>query len=112
MPGSAPWRAIVGTVLVVWALAACQQTVLPQGELRSGLTEASVVELVGRKPERIERFTLRGRPDERYTVLQYYLAQTKTSPELRYWLLFDRSGLFGYGRGGEQVAHGLAYDLY
>lgn len=112
MPGSAPWRAVVGAVLVVWALAGCQQTVLPQGDLRSGLTETSVVELVGRKPERIERFTLRGRPDERYTVLEYYLAQTKTSPELRYWFLFDRSGLIGYGRGGERVARGLAYDLY
>jgi len=86
--------------------------VLPQGELRSGLTEAAVVELVGRKPERMERFTLRGRPGERYSVLEYYLAQTKTSPELRYWFLFDRSGLVGYGRGGSRVARGLAYDLY
>jgi hypothetical protein len=71
-----------------------------------------VVKLVGRKPERMERFTLRGRPDERYTVLEYYLAQTKTSPELRYWFLFDRSGLIGYGRGGNRVARGLAYDLF
>jgi len=80
--------------------------------LRSGLTEAAVIELVGRKPEHTERFKLKGRPDERYTVLEYYLAQTKTSPELRYWFLFDRSGLIGYGRGGERVARGLAYDLY
>lgn len=85
---------------------------LPQGELRSGLKEAAVVELVGRKPERTERFALRGRPGERYTVLEYYLAQTKTSPELRYWFLFDRTGLVGYGRGGSRVARGLAYDLY
>jgi len=40
------------------------------------------------------------------------LAQTKTSPELRYWFLFDCSGLFDNSRGGEQVARGLAYDLY
>jgi hypothetical protein len=105
-------RALVCLALSVFAAAGCQQAVLPQSDLRSGLTEAAVVELVGRKPERTERFKLKGRPDERYTVLEYYLAQTKTSPELRYWFLFDRSGLVGYGRGGSRVARGLAYDLF
>lgn len=112
MPRFAPWRAVACLVLVLWALAGCKQAVLPQGELRSGLTETAVVELVGRKPERTRRFRLRGGPGERYTVLEYYLAQTKTSPELRYWFLFDRSGLIGYGRGGGRAARGLAYDLY
>jgi len=109
---AARWRAGACLVFFTLAVMGCQPAVLPQGDLRSGLTEASVVELVGRKPEHIERFALRGRPDERYTVLEYYLAQTKTSPELRYWFLFDRSGLIGYGRGGSRVARGLAYDLY
>lgn len=117
MPAVAPRRAIARLVpcfalCVLLVATGCQQTVLPQNELRSGLREAAVIELVGRKPERTLRFTLRGRPDERYVVLEYYLAQTKTSPELRYWFLFDRSGLVGYGRGGSRVARGLAYDLY
>lgn len=109
---AAPWRGWTCLILCMFATLGCQQAVLPQGELRSGLTEAAVVELVGRKPERTQRFTLRGRPDERYVVLEYYLAQTKTSPELRYWFLFDRGGLVGYGRGSSRVARGLAYDLY
>jgi hypothetical protein len=112
MPGSVPGRALACLALLMFVAAGCQQTVLPQKELRSGLTETAVVELVGRKPEHSERFALRGRPDERYTVLEYYLAQTKTSPELRYWFLFDRTGLIGYGRGSGRVARGLAYDLY
>jgi len=112
MPTAVLWRALACLVLCLFVATGCQQSVLPQGELRSGLTEAAVIKLVGRKPEHTERFTLRGRPDERYTVLEYYLAQTKTSPERRYWFLFDRSGLIGYGRGGNRVARGLAYDLF
>jgi hypothetical protein len=112
MAATAPWRAGACLFLFLFVATGCQQAVLPQRELRSGLTEAAVIELVGRKPERIDRFTLRGRPDEKYAVLEYYLARTKTSPELRYWFLFDRSGLVGYGRGGSRVARGLAYDLY
>jgi hypothetical protein len=112
MPAAVLWRAMACLAFGLFVATGCQQSMLPQEGLRSGLTEAAVIELVGRKPERTERFALRGRPDERYTVLEYYLAQTKTSPELRYWFLFERSGLVGYGRGGSRVARGLAYDLY
>jgi hypothetical protein len=112
MPTAVFWRAMACFVLCLFVATGCQQSVLPQGDLRSGLKEAAVIKLVGRKPESRESFALRGRPDERYTVLEYYLAQTKTSPERRYWFLFDRSGLVGYGRGGSRAARGLAYDLY
>ena len=52
------------------------------------------------------------RRDEKYTVLEYYLAPTQKAPEVRHWFLFDRSGLIGYGRGGSRAARGLAYDLF
>jgi hypothetical protein len=112
MSVSAFWRVALGLAAILFVTTGCQQAVLPQRQLRSGLSEAAVIKLVGRKPERIERFSLRQRPGERYAVVEYYLAQTKTSPELRYWFLFDRSGLVGYGRGGSRAARGLAYDLF
>ena len=105
------WRfglALAGAFLIV----GCQQSVLPEKKLRTGLSEKAVVKLVGRKPEGVQRFVLPERRDEKYAVLEYYLAPTREAPEVRHWFLFDRSGLIGYGRGGSRAARGLAYDLF
>jgi len=112
MPATATWRAALCLAAILMATGGCRQAVLPQDGLRSGLAQADVIKLVGRKPERVERFVLKERPGEPYSVVEYYLARTKTAPEVRYWFLFDRGGLVGYGRGGSQAARGLAYDLY
>jgi len=99
-------------IAAAFILVSCQQAVLPKKKLRTGLTETEVVKLVGRKPEKVERFVLPERRDQSYTVVEYYLAPTEKSPEVRHWFLFDGSGLIGYGRGGSLAARGLAYDLF
>jgi len=112
MTAAAPWRACACLALLLFAAMGCQQAVLPQAELRAGLSEEAVINIVGRKPESVEQFTLKERPGERYAVLEYHLAQTRASPERRHWFLFDRTGLIGYGRGGHRAARSLAYDLF
>ncbi len=97
---------------IVLALTGCGGTRLPDQGLRSGLTIAELGELVGRRATRKTNFTLAGQSDTKYTVLEYYLAPAKTSPELRYWFLFGARGLIGYGSGGANDAKSLAYDTY
>lgn len=108
-------------------LASCAQTTLPSEGIRSGLEKDQLVKLVGRKPSKSTVFTLqgqagqgqagqgqagRGRQGATYEALEYYLAKGKKSPELKYWFLFGRQGLIGYGRGGAANAKSLAYDSY
>ena len=97
---------------LVGAVFACSSTRLPEQGLRSGITTAQLVELVGRPPTRKTDFTLAGQADTKYTVLEYFLAPTKASPELQYWFLFGEQELIGFGRGAANDAKSLAYDSY
>ena len=98
-------------------LSACTQTTLPGEGIRSGLEKDQLVRLVGRKPSKSTVFTLQGRAGQgqagaTYEALEYYLAKSKKSPELKYWFLFGQQGLIGYGRGSAANARSLAYDSY
>ena len=93
-------------------LASCAQTTLPAKAIRSGLEKEQLIELVGRKPSKSTVFTLQGRAGASYEALEYYLAKAKNSPELKYWFLFGRQGLIGYGRGSAVNARSLANDSY
>jgi len=93
-------------------LSACASTKLPAEGIRSGLKKEQLVKLVGRKPSNSTVFTLQGKGGATYETLEYYLAKSKKSPELKYWFLFGTQGLVGYGRGSAANARSLAYDSY
>ena len=93
-------------------LSACAQTTLPSEGIRSGLKKEQLIKLVGRKPSMSTVFTLQGQGGATYEALEYYLAKGKKSPELKYWFLFGRQGLIGYGRGSAANAKSLAHDSY
>ncbi len=104
--------ALILTVAIGLLLSACAQTTLPTDGIRSGLKKDQLVKLVGRKPSKSTVFTLQERAGTRYEAVEYYLAKSKNSPELKYWFLFGQQGLIGYGRGGAANARSLAYDSY
>ena len=91
---------------------ACASTTLPAKDIRSGLKKDQLIKLVGRNPAKSTVFTLQGQAGVTYEALEYYLAKGKKSPELKYWFLFGRQGLIGYGRGSAANARSLAFDTY
>ena len=105
-------RRMAAVVLAVGILIGCSATVIPNSELRPGLSIDEVKAKIGKDPEAARSFRL-SNDRSPMTVLEYRLAAMRGGPEMPYWILFNPEGeLVEYRSGYAIEAETWAYKAF
>lgn len=106
-------RSLAGccAALLLMGLTACE-TPTASDELTSGLSEETVVEIMGEAPLSRTEFTMPDNPDTKFVVVEYRMVGQADWSPIPHWILFDRDGLVTYGEGGTRDAQVRAYEAY